>query len=95
DITINAGANFTISGSNRLFVYRNFNNNGTFTANTSTIQFVGCSNAGTLSCSGTQTLYEGDGNMITVPAGWFTVFFPEDATEPGLAPMEVTILCDF
>ncbi|MFO0332587.1 MAG: hypothetical protein ACK514_14685, partial [Bacteroidota bacterium] len=57
DITINAGANFTISGSNRLFVYRNFNNNGTFTANTSTIQFVGCSNAGTLSCSGTQTLY--------------------------------------
>ena len=57
DITINPSATFTISGSNRLFVYRNFTNNGTFTANTSTLNFVGCSNAGTLSCSGTQTFY--------------------------------------
>ncbi|MFN5169971.1 MAG: T9SS type A sorting domain-containing protein, partial [Cyclobacteriaceae bacterium] len=57
DITINPSATFTISGSNRLFIYRNFTNNGTFVANTSTLQFVGCSNAGTMSCSGTQTLY--------------------------------------
>ncbi len=57
DITINAGATFTISGSNRLFVYRNFTNNGTFTANTSTVHFVGCSGGGTLSSSGTQTLF--------------------------------------
>ena len=57
DITINPSATFTISGSNRLFTYRNFTNNGTFVANTSTLHFIGCSNAGTLSCSGTQTLY--------------------------------------
>lgn len=30
-------------------------------------------------------LYEGDGNMITVPAGWFTVFFPEDGHKPCAA----------
>ncbi|MFN8711028.1 MAG: YhcH/YjgK/YiaL family protein [Planctomyces sp.] len=35
--------------------------------------------------SGTHTLYEGDGNMITVPAGWFTVFFPEDGHKPCAA----------
>ena len=57
DITINSGATFAISGNNRLFVYRNFTNNGTFTANTSTVSFVGCSTSGALSSSGTQTFH--------------------------------------
>jgi YhcH/YjgK/YiaL family protein len=26
-----------------------------------------------------------DGNMIAVPAGWFTVFFPEDGHKPCAA----------
>jgi len=55
DITIQAGASFTISGTNQLYVFRNFVNNGTFTPNSSRIHFVGCSNASSLSSSANQT----------------------------------------
>lgn len=57
DITIDAGATFTISGSNQLSVFRNFTNNGSFVANNSTVSFTGCSNDGILSASGTQTFF--------------------------------------
>nr|MCU0359051.1 T9SS type A sorting domain-containing protein [Cyclobacteriaceae bacterium] len=57
DITINSGATFTISGSSQLFVYRSFNNNGSFIANTSRIHFIGCSNASEINCNGTQTFF--------------------------------------
>jgi hypothetical protein len=57
DITIQPGATFTISGSNQLYVFRNFTNNGAFVPNTSRVNFIGCSNASVLSCSGTQTFY--------------------------------------
>jgi len=55
DIVINPSATFTINGTNQLSVYRNFTNNGTFTANSSTVNFVSCSSAGVI--SGTQTFY--------------------------------------
>ena len=41
NITINAGAVLTISSSNNLAVYGNWSNSGTFTANTSTVNFRG------------------------------------------------------
>lgn len=41
NITINTGATLTITGSNGLSVSGNWTNNGTFTANTSTVTFTG------------------------------------------------------
>jgi len=29
--------------------------------------------------------YQGDGDFMTVPAGWFVILFPEDAHMPGIA----------
>ncbi|MEP6794325.1 MAG: hypothetical protein ABJB16_08370, partial [Saprospiraceae bacterium] len=73
NLTINSGASLTITGSNTLSVSGNWSNNGTFTANTSTVNFNGTTQSisGTvsttfynliLSNSGTKTL----GIAITV-----------------------------
>lgn len=35
-------------------------------------------------------LYEGSGSFVTVPAGSFTIFFPEDAHIPGSAVNDVS-----
>ncbi|MFN7655567.1 MAG: T9SS type A sorting domain-containing protein, partial [Cyclobacteriaceae bacterium] len=57
DITIQPGATFTISGTNQLYVFRNFTNNGIFVANSSRVNFTGCSNSSVLSSSGAQTFF--------------------------------------
>lgn len=51
NITISSGATLTISSSNTLNVYGNWSNSGTFTANSSTVNFTG-SAASTLGGSG-------------------------------------------
>lgn len=55
-ITINSGASLTISTTYNLDVYGNWTNNGTFTANSSTVTFKGSTNR-TISGSSTTTFY--------------------------------------
>jgi len=71
DININNGASLTISGSNSLTVSGNWTNNGSFTPNTSTVEYNGSSQTiGSvdyfnlmLSGSGTKTLQTGTKNI--------------------------------
>jgi hypothetical protein len=44
DLTINAGASVSITGTNNLFVFNKWNNLGNFSANTSTVNFNTCTN---------------------------------------------------
>ena len=44
DLTINAGASASITGTNNLFVFNKWNNLGNFSANTSTVNFNTCTN---------------------------------------------------
>ncbi len=72
DITVQPGATFTIAGTNQLYVFRNFTNNGTFVANSSRVHFVGCSNASLLSSAGTQTFFNATVNTsfgLTISSG--------------------------
>jgi predicted aminopeptidase len=58
DITIESGASLSITGANTLNIYRNFTNNGSFIANTSTVNFVSCIQQGKLNGAGTTTFYD-------------------------------------
>ncbi|MFZ4582486.1 MAG: beta strand repeat-containing protein, partial [Paludibacter sp.] len=76
-LTINAGATVTISGTNTLTIYGNWINNGTFTANTSTVIFNGTtaiSGASTttfhhLTINSTKSLTASTGN-VNITGNW-------------------------
>jgi hypothetical protein len=76
-LTINTGATVTISGSNQLFVYSTFTNNGTFTANQSRVIFTTCGNNGfAVAGSGTTTFYNltiNNPGGVTMSNGTFQV----------------------
>ncbi len=57
NITIYPSASLTISGSNALSVYGSWTNNGTFTANSSTVSFKGSTTAQIIGGSGANTFY--------------------------------------
>jgi hypothetical protein len=57
-ITIGVGRSLTISASNTLDVYGNWTNQGSFTPNTSTVKFLGCTSANTISCTAPETFYK-------------------------------------
>jgi len=64
-ITINSSKSLTVSSTSALTVYGNFTNNGTFTASSGTVTFVGSANQ-TISGSGTITFYNLTGNPSAV-----------------------------
>ena len=71
-ITIGAGRTLTINASNTLEVFGNWTNQGTFTANTSTVRFQGCGAGNTISATGTQNFHRAVINNrfdVTVTAG--------------------------
>jgi len=55
DLTINAGATLTMSGSPNLSIYRNLTINGTLVPATSTVNLVGCNSPNTIVLTGTQS----------------------------------------
>lgn len=58
NLTINSGAILNITGTNQLFEYSTFTNNGTFTANQSRVTFTTCGNNSFAAAgSGTTTFY--------------------------------------
>jgi len=80
DITINAGATLTISGSNTLTVHGDWTSNGTFTPNTSTVIFNGTTQAinsttsfRNLTIKNTSTTTANSAVTINNAAGIFTV----------------------
>lgn len=77
NLTINASAALTISGTNQLFVYSTFTNNGTFTANQSRVTFTTCGNNGfAVAGSGTTTFYNltiNNPGGVTMSNGTFQV----------------------
>lgn len=77
NLTINAGASLTVSGTNQLFVYSTFTNNGTFTANQSRVIFTTCGNSGiAVSGAGTTTFYNltiNNPGGVTLSSGNFQV----------------------
>jgi len=76
NITIAVGRTLTINASNTLEVFGNWNNQGTFTANTSTVRFQGCASGNTIQTPGTQNFYNAAINNrfdITVTAGTHNV----------------------
>lgn len=56
-LTVQPGASLTIGGANTLDLYGNWDNQGTLTANTSTVNLLGCRAATDMSVSTTQTFY--------------------------------------
>ncbi len=59
DLEIGAGSTLTISGTNKLTIYRNFDNQGgTFNANNSIVEFLGCSNTNEINSTGTISFYD-------------------------------------
>ena len=75
-ITIGTGRSLTINASNTLEVFGNWTNQGTFTANTSTVRFQGCAAGNTISATGTQNFHNAAINNrfnVTITAGTHTV----------------------
>ena len=80
NITINTGSSLTITGTNTLTVSGNWTNNGTFTANSSTVLFTG----GTQTIVGTNTF----NNLTAGGTGLKT--FSTNPTVNGILSMEGT-----
>jgi hypothetical protein len=57
-ISIGVGRSLTISGTNTLDVYGDWTNQGSFVPNTSTVKFLGCTAANTISCTAPETFYK-------------------------------------
>jgi hypothetical protein len=72
DFNVNSSASFAINTTNRLSVYRNFTNNGSFTQNSSTVSMLGCNASGIISSSSSETFYNlqvNNSNGITISSG--------------------------
>ncbi|MEI7897565.1 MAG: hypothetical protein WCJ26_11060, partial [bacterium] len=61
NITIESGASLTITGSNTLTVSGSWTNNGTFTANSSTVDFTGSGTASIGACNFSNVTFSGSG----------------------------------
>ncbi len=81
DITINAGSSLTITGSNALTVSGNWTNNGTFTANSSTVNF----NGGGQTITGTSVF-----NNVIVSGNGAKTITTANFTVGGILSMEET-----